>query len=153
MKSLPILAAMIAMLGIPGAAAGQTAMPLGVTCDGGPAPAAGAAHLHGNWDFLMDVGGSPSFGLLSIGWIDGGYGGSLTPTRTAPVVVRSIRLTGANIQMVVASPEGDVRFDGKLSSKGDRMCGMVAYHGGQTFPMVAQRRPSSYPSPQARPAR
>ena len=130
-----------------GAAAAQPVAPLNVKCDGGPAAAAGPVNLHGNWDFLMDVGGSPSFGLLSIGWLDGGYGGSLTPVRTAPVVLRSIRMTGDQVHMIVASPEGDVLFDGNLSSKGDRICGTVTYHGGQTFPMIAQRRPSTYQTP------
>ena len=106
-------------------------------------------NLHGNWDFLMDVGGRPSFGLLSIGFVDGAYGGSLTPVATAPVVVRKITLTGNTIHMVVASREGDVLFDGKLSAKADRMCGTVTYHGGQLFPMLVQRRPSTYqPQPQ-----
>ncbi len=102
----------------------------------------------------MDVEGTPSFGLLSIGLVDGGYGGSLTPVRTAPVVLRRITLTGNSIHMVVASREGDVLFDGTLSARGDRMCGTVTYHGGRTFPMVAQKRPSTYPSqPQPQPAR
>lgn len=101
--------------------------------------------LHGNWDFLMDVGGELSFGLLSIGVVDGGYGGSLTPSRTAPVVVRRITLTGNTVHMATASREGDVLFDGKLSANGNRMCGVVTYHDGSTFPMVAQRIPSAYP--------
>lgn len=109
---------------------------------GGEAP-----NLHGNWDFLMDAGGEPSFGLMSIGFVGDAYGGSLTPVRTAPVVLRSITLTGNRIHMVVASRGGDVLFDGTLSTNGNRMCGTVAYHGGGTFPMVAQRRPSTYQSP------
>ncbi|MFC3270264.1 hypothetical protein ACFOED_14850 [Vulcaniibacterium thermophilum] len=48
--------------------------------------------------------------------------------------------------MVVASAEGDVTFDGRLSAKGDFMCGTVTYHSGATFPMMAQKRPSSYRS-------
>ena len=76
--------------------------------------------------------------------------GSLTPVRTAPVVLRRIILTGNSIHMVAASREGDVLFDGKLSAKGDFMCGTVTYHGGETLPMVAQKRPSTYQSqPQA----
>ena len=67
--------------------------------------------------------------------------------RTAPVVLRKISLAGNSIRMVVASREGDVLFDGKLSAKGDLMCGTVTYHGGETFPMVAQKRPSTYQSP------
>lgn len=109
---------------------------------GGEAP-----NLHGNWDFLMDAGGEPSFGLMSIGFVGDAYGGSLTPVRTAPVVLRSITLTGNRIHMVVASRGGDVLFDGALSANGNRMCGTVTYHGGGTFPMVAQRRPSTYQSP------
>ena len=134
----------------PAAAAAQPATSIAVDCSAGAAPAGSEApNLHGNWDFLMDVGGTPSFGLLSIGLVDGGYGGSLTPVRTAPVVLRRITLTGNTIHMVVASREGDVLFDGRLSAQGDRMCGTVTYHGGRTFPMMAQKRPSAYqPQPQ-----
>lgn len=133
----------------------KPATSIAVNCGTGAATADGnVPNLHGNWDFLMDVEGTPSFGLLSIGLVDGGYGGSLTPVRTAPVVLRKITLAGNNIQMFVASREGDVLFDGRLSSKGDRMCGTVTYHGGATFPMVAQKRPSIYQSqPQAQQAR
>lgn len=132
------------------AAAEPSSTTIAVNCGTDAAPAgAEAPNLHGNWDFLMDVGGRPSFGLLSIGFVDGAYGGSLTPVATAPVVVRKITLTGNTIHMVVASREGDVLFDGKLSAKADRMCGTVTYHGGQFFPMVVQRRPSTYqPQPQ-----
>jgi hypothetical protein len=69
-------------------------------------------------------------------------------------VLRKISLSGNRIHMVVASTEGDVLFDGRLSAKGDYMCGTVTYHGGETFPMVAQKRPSTYQSqPQAQRAR
>jgi hypothetical protein len=116
-------------------------------CDAGAATAGGEApNLHGNWDFLMDAGGEPSFGLMSIGFVGDTYGGSLTPVRTAPVVVRTITLTGYSIHMVVASREGDVLFDGTLSANGNRMCGTVTYHGGRTLAMVAQKRPSTYQS-------
>ncbi len=140
--------ALAAALAAPAAAAAQPATSIGVNCGAGAAPAAAseAPNLHGNWDVLMDVGGTPSFGLLSIGRIDGGYGGSLTPARTAPVVLRSITLSGNAIRMVVASSGGDVLFDGRLSAGGERMCGTVTYHGGRNFPMVAQKRPSTYQS-------
>lgn len=147
--------ALLAALPVPAEVAAQSATSIGVNC-GPSADIAGneIPNLHGNWDFLMDVGGTPSFGLLSIGQVDGGYGGSLTPVRTAPVVLRRITLTGNNIHMVTASREGDVLFNGRLSAKGDRMCGTVTYHNGQTFPMLAQKRPSTYQSqPQAQPAR
>ncbi len=124
-------------------------------CDAGAAPASGEApNLHGHWDFLMIPRGTPSFGLMSIGFVGADYGGSLAPVRTAPVVLRGITLTGNSVHMVVAAREGDVLFDGSLSAKGDFMCGTVTYHGGETFPMVAQKRPSTYQSqPQAQRAR
>ena len=148
MRSLMMTLAVAAAFLAPEAGAIPPATSLAMDCGTGAATATGEApNLHGNWDFLMDVGGTPSFGLLSIGWVDGGYGGSLTPVRTAPVVLRRITLTGNSFHMVVASREGDVLFDGTLSAKGDRMCGMVTYHGGQTFPMLAQKRPSTYRSP------
>ena len=128
--------------------AAQPAPPVALSCDAGVAAAGGEApNLHGHWDFLMVPRGIPSFGLMSIGFVGADYGGSLAPARTAPVVLRSIALAGNSIHMVVASREGDVLFDGRLSAKGDYMCGTVTYHGGETFPMIAQRRPSTYQSP------
>ena len=146
MKSLMTLA-LITALAAPAAAAAQPVTSIPVNCGAGAAAAGGEApNLHGNWDFLFDAGGTPNFGLLSIGLIDGAYGGSLTPAGTAPVVVRKITLTGDAIHLAVGSREGDVLFDGRLSAKGDRMCGTVTYHDGRTFPMVAQKRPSTYQS-------
>jgi hypothetical protein len=156
MKRLMILA-LAAALAAPAAVdaqparaalAAQPATSIALNCDSGAAAAGGEApNLHGHWDFLMVPRGMASFGLMSIGFVGADYGGSLAPARTAPVVLRQISLTGNAIQMVVASREGDVRFDGRLSAKGDLMCGTVTYHGGETFPMVAQKRPSTYQSP------
>ena len=150
MKCLMTLALAVS-LAVPVASAAQPTPPLALQCDAGAARASGeAANLHGHWDFLMVPRGLPSFGLMSIGFVGSVYGGSLAPTRTAPVVLRKIALSGDSIHMVVASTEGDVLFDGRLSAKGDYMCGTVTYHGGETFPMVAHRRPSTYQSqPQA----
>ena len=147
-----VLAAAVAA---PAAVAAQPAPSIAMNCDAGAAMAGGEApNLHGHWDFLMVLGGTPSFGLMSIGFVGADYGGSLAPVRTAPVVLRRITLTGNAIHMVVASREGDVLFDGRLSARGDFMCGTVTYHGGETFPMVAQKRPSTYQSqPQAQRAR
>lgn len=149
MKHLMTLA-LAACLAAPVAIAAQPAS-MSVNCDAGAAAENGdVPNLHGSWDFLMVPGGSPSFGLMSIGFVGADYGGSLMPARTAPVVLRKITVTGNKIQMVVASREGDVLFDGSLSAKGDFMCGTVTYHGGASFPMVAQKRPSGYQSqPQA----
>ena len=143
--------AMAALFAVPAAVAAQPTGPITVNCDVS-AMSAAAEHgetpnLHGIWDFLMVPRGIASFGFLSIGFVGAEYGGSLVPVRTAPVVLRKIILTGRRIQMIVASGEGDVRFDGSLSAKGDLMCGTVTYHAGESFPMLAQKRPSTYASP------
>ncbi len=147
MKLLMTFALLAAAIAAPAAQAAPPIRPLAMSCDAGAAPADGEApNLHGNWDFLMVPRGLPSFGLMTIGFVGADYGGSLAPARTAPVVLRNISLTGSSVRMVVASTEGDVLFDGRLSAKGDFMCGTVTYHGGETFPMVAQKRPSTYQS-------
>ena len=138
----------VAMASLAVPAAANEAANMRLECSAGVPVAGGEApNLHGHWDFLMIPRGTPSFGIMSIGFVGADYGGSLAPARTAPVVLRKIALTGNNVHMVVASREGDVLFDGKLSAKGDLMCGTVTYHGGETFPMVAQKRPSTYQSP------
>lgn len=135
--------------------AAQPATTIAVSCGTGAAPAVSdVPNLHGTWDFVMDVGGTPNFGLLSIGFVDDAFGGSLTLWMTAPVIVREMNLTGNRFHMAVASREGDVLFDGVLSAKSERMCGTVTYHGGRTFAAVAQKRPSTYQSqPQSQRAR
>ena len=155
MKCLMALALAAAFAAPADIAAANPVTPIAMNCDAGPAQAGGEApNLHGHWDFLMVPRGTPSFGLMSIGFVGADYGGSLAPVRTAPVVLRNITLTGNIVHMAVASREGDVLFDGRLSAKGDFMCGTVTYHGGETFPMVAQKRPSTYQSqPQAQRAR
>lgn len=130
---------------LPVAAHAQDATVLKTTCAQEPSGAAGEPDLSGLWDFYMDVGGVPSFGLLTLGRLDGRYAGTLTPVRTAPVIVRSLTVTGRKVRMIVGSREGDVAYDAVLSGAADRMCGLVAYHGGLLHPMVAQRRPQRTP--------
>ena len=142
-----ITLALAATFAAPAAIAAPPASPIAVTCDPSAAAASGEVNLHGHWDFLMVPRGMLSFGLMSIGFVGADYGGSLAPVRTAPVVLKKITLTRDRVQMVVASREGDVLFDGTVSAKGDLMCGTVTYHDGETFPMVAQKRPSTYQSP------
>ena len=147
MKCLMMTLAAALALAAPAAPAAPPTTAITLNCDAAGARASGAApNLHGHWDFLMVPRGTPSFGLMSIGFVGADYGGSLAPTRTAPVVLRKIDLSGNRVHMVVSSTEGDVRFDGTLSAKGDLMCGTVTYHGGETFPMVAHKRPSTYQS-------
>lgn len=138
----------LALLLAPPANAADHATAIALTCNAGAAAGDGEApNLHGTWDFLMVPRGSASFGVMSIGFVGADYGGSLAPVRTAPVVIRQVSLSGNELHMVVASREGDVLFDGNLSAKGDFLCGTVTYHGGETFPMVAHKRPSTYLSP------
>lgn len=150
MKRLVTLA-LTAALAAPAAVAAQPSPFIMANCvTGTDAARSEAPNLHGNWDFLMDVRGTPNFGLLSIGFVGNKYGGSLALWMTAPVVLREVTLTGDSFRMTVASSEGDVRFDGVLSAKGDRMCGTVTYHDGSSFAALAQKRPSTYRSqPQA----
>ncbi len=148
MKRL-ITLALGAYLAQPAVVAAQQAASIAMNCDGGAVTAgAEAPNLHGNWDFLMDVGGTPNFGLLSIGVVDRAYGGSLSLWSTAPVVLRKLTLAGNSFHMAVASPDGDVLFDGIVSAKGDWMCGTVTYHGGRTFPASARKRLTTYQSQQ-----
>ena len=147
LMTLALTAALTAALAAPAAVAAQPVAGITPNCDATTAsPRGEVPNLHGNWDFLMDVGGTPNFGLLSIGFVGRDYGGSLALWRTAPVILRELTLTGDRFHMVVASLEGDVRFDGRLSPGGDRMCGTVTYHGGDSYPAVAQKRPSTYQS-------
>lgn len=129
---------MLASAGAPAAA--SEAVSMRFTC---PAPAAAPSQppeLPGLWDMVMDVGGTPSFGLLSLGMSDSKLAGSLA-LNAGVVVVRSLTVEGQAVAMVVASGEGDVRFDGTLAADGKRMCGIVTYHGGRKLAMVAQKRP------------
>jgi hypothetical protein len=62
--------ALAAAVAAPAAFSAQPATPIAVDCGAGEAAAGGEApNLHGVWDFLMDVEGTPSFGLMSIGFV------------------------------------------------------------------------------------
>ncbi len=112
-------------------------------------PTGEAPDLQGQWDFLMQVGATPSPGVMAIGPMDGAYAGSLTPYRTNTVVIRRLTLDRGAVNMSVATREGEVRFEGHLTGKGDTMCGTGLYHGGVRYQMVAVRRPTSYVPRQA----
>lgn len=149
MRHRLLACAFMLVTAIPGAGNAQDTTVLKTTCAQGPSGAAGAPasepDLSGLWDFYMDVGGVPSFGLLTVGRLDGRHAGTLTPVRTAPVVVRSLTVSDRKVQMIVGSREGDVTYNAVLSGAADRMCGIVTYHGGLPYPMVAQRRPQRLP--------
>ena len=121
-------------------AAASEAATMRFECPASPAKPGQSPELSGLWDTVMDVGGTPSFGLLSLGTSGNELAGSLA-LNAGVVVVRSLKFDGLKVAMIVASREGDVRFDGTLASDGKRMCGIVSYHGGRKFEMIAQKRP------------
>lgn len=119
-------------------------------CEAAPfLPQGDAPSLQGQWDFLMEVGGRPSAGVLALGPMDGAYAGSLTPYATSTVVVRRLTLNGGAVSMSVATREGEILFDGHLAGNPDMICGTGLYHGGQPYRMVAVRRPTGYVPRQA----
>lgn len=148
MKRLHAVITLAAALAASSPLRAEPVTPSLAACEAAPfVPPGEAPDLQGQWDFLMQVGDRPSPGLLALGPMDGAYAGSLTPYATNTVAVRRLTLTGGAVSMSVASREGEVRFEGRLTGNPDTMCGTVHYHGGQTFPMVAVRRPTSYVAP------
>lgn len=121
-------------------AAASEAVAMRFECLAPTATPAQPPNLAGLWDMVMDVGGVPSFGLLSLGTSGTALAGSIALS-PGVVVVRSLTLDDRAVTMIVASAEGDVRFDGSLAADGKRMCGTVSYHGGQKLEMIAQKRP------------
>lgn len=103
-----------------------------------------APDLTGLWDFSIDMGAAISTGSMALGAIDGAYAGSLTPDATNTLAVRRLTLVRDSVHMAVATREGDVTVFGRLLGTGGVMCGIVHYHQGKRFPMIAtlRRRPS-----------
>ena len=121
-------------------AAASEAVNMRFECPAATAKPSQPPELSGQWDMVMDVGGIPSFGLLSLGVSDKRLAGSIA-LNAGVAVVRSLTSDGRTVAMIVSTGEGDVRFDGSLASDGRRMCGIVSYHGGQKLEMIAQKRP------------
>jgi len=98
MKRLMTLALTVA-LAAPAAVTARPTPSIAVNCTAEAlTPRGEAPNLHGTWDFVMDVGGTPNFGLLSIGFVGNEYGGSLALWMTAPVILRELTLTGSRLQ-------------------------------------------------------
>ena len=121
-------------------AAASEAATMRFACSEASATPGQPPELAGLWDVLMDVGGNPQFGLLTLGMSGTELAGSIAFPATGVVVVRSLTFDGRTVTLIVASREGDVRFDGSLAADGARMCGIVSYHRGQKFEMIAQKR-------------
>jgi hypothetical protein len=113
-------------------------------CDTMPRLALGdydkAPDITGQWDFAIDMGTAVSTGSMALGWIDGAYAGALTPDATNTLAIRRLTLVRDSVQMAVASREGDVMFFGRLLGTGGVMCGVVHYHEGKRFSMIATLR-------------
>ena len=100
----------------------------------------GGPDLQGLWDFTMRVGARTSTGFFALGPVERGWAGSITPDSTNTLAIRTLTVDGDSVRMVVASREGDVRFQGRLTDDGRTMEGIVEYHGGALLPMTATRR-------------
>jgi hypothetical protein len=72
--------------------------------------------------------------------VERGWAGSLTPDSTNTLAIRVLTVDGDSVRMIVASREGDVRFQGRLTNDARTMEGIVEYHGGALLPMTATRR-------------
>lgn len=105
-----------------------------------PSPAPTAQDLSGYWDFEVNVGQRVTVGEMTLGKSGDGYLGTLTPKGTNTLAVRSLKLDGKGIDMVVESRDGDVTFKGTLGEDGVSMNGIVTYHHGEQFPMTARKR-------------
>jgi len=96
--------------------------------------------LSGYWDFEVTVGKRVTIGELTLGKSGDAYLGTLTPTGTNTLAVRSLKLNGKGVDMTVESRDGDVTFKGTLGEDGVSMAGIVTYHHGEQFPMTARKR-------------
>jgi hypothetical protein len=138
-KAMNRIIAGIALASASVPAAASEAVSMRFECPASTTKPSQPPELSGQWDMVMDVGGIPSFGLLSLGVSDKRLAGSIA-LNAGVAVVRSLTSDGRTVAMIVSTGEGDVRFDGSLASDGRRMCGIVSYHGGQKLGMIAQKR-------------
>ncbi len=143
-RSAPSVAALAAILLASGTAGAQPVRSPAATPAEQPAARAttlgGVPDLQGIWDFTMRVGERTSSGFFALGPVEHGWAGSLTPDSTNTLAIRLLTVRGDSVQMVVASREGDVPFNGRLTDNGRSMQGIVQYHGGALLPMTATRR-------------
>jgi hypothetical protein len=97
--------------------------------------------LAGRWTFQVLTGGDDATqGAMTLVANRDGYSGTLTTDQGAnTLVVRSLALDGADMRMLVESPDGNVTFEGLLSPSGASFDGTVTYHTGQRFPMSGVR--------------
>jgi hypothetical protein len=111
-------------------------------CAANPQTNEGATRsLAGDWVFEVQTGSNVAHGALTLSEDDGRYRGTLTTDQGNNVLtVRSLKLVGADMDMLVESPNGSVTFTGTLSADSSSFQGTVTYHNGQKFPMTGRRR-------------
>ena len=97
--------------------------------------------LAGDWVFEAQTGETVAHGAMTLVADGAGYKGTLTTDQTDNVLpVRSLRLQGSELSMLVESPEGNVTFKGTLADDAQTFQGKVFYYDGQIFPMSGRRR-------------
>ncbi|MFN0097258.1 MAG: hypothetical protein ACKVS7_01180 [Gemmatimonadaceae bacterium] len=91
----------------------------------------------------MDLGASVTPGSMTLVRSGAGWTGELRAAGPNALPVKSVMLTGTQVDLLVESPEGPVTFRGRLTEDRNRMSGEVTYHGGRRYPMTVTRRPTS----------
>lgn len=105
------------------------------------APRGKAANLSGDWAFEVQTGQNTVHGAMTLTGQGDIYRGTLKTDQGDNVLtIRSLILDGADMSMVVDSPQGEVRFKGALNADGRSFKGNVTYHNGQTFPMQGNKK-------------
>jgi hypothetical protein len=116
--------------------------PMPAPAPAAPAPAAAPAagrDMSGTWDFSVDAGGQTIPGEMVVTRSGSGYGGTITPQGMNQGAIRSVTVTGDRMVMVVDSPEGEVTFNGTLTSDGRAVAGTLLYQG-QTLNFTMRKR-------------
>src|SRR5688572_15250804 len=104
------------------------------------APRGKATNLSGHWAFEVQTGQNTVHGAMTLTGQGDIYQGTLTTDQGNNVLkIRALMLDGADMTMVVDSPQGEVRFKGALNPDARSFKGDVTYHNGQTFPMAGSR--------------
>ena len=97
--------------------------------------------LAGDWIFEAQTGENVAHGAMTLVADGASYKGTLTTDQTDNVLpVRSLTLQGAELSMLVESPEGNVTFKGILSDDAQTFQGKVTYYDGRMIPMSGRRR-------------
>ena len=98
-------------------------------------------NLAGDWVFEAQTGENVAHGAMTLVADGASYKGTLTTDQTDNVLpVRSLTLQGAELSMLVESPEGNVTFKGTLADDAQTFQGKVIYYDGRMISMSARRR-------------